>query len=195
MESAGLVAEEGHHMCSRARGWLAAAVHGDVGSSHRSRPLTEQLLLDSDLVLVATLRQRKLVASMAPGVIARLFTCREAALLAGHVGSHRGDSLLRLATHDDAVTAFVRDIAGLRGTVRFPTLDEYADYVDARSSVRRRHWWSRPGGEAMPHVSPYDIPDAHTCGHGDHEPTFAVLGPAAREVAGQLAVYVAAVAA
>jgi protein-tyrosine phosphatase len=74
--SAGLGAPEGRSMGRRSRA-IAEALGAD-GSAHRARQITEGMIRDADLVLVAASSQRDDVLGLVPAALRSTFTIREA---------------------------------------------------------------------------------------------------------------------
>jgi protein-tyrosine phosphatase len=192
VESAGVAADDGRPMCPVARDWLSTQVGVDLGETQRSRLLNAEILGRNDLVIVASLRQRRLAAAMAPSVISRLFTYTEAATLARHANLRRRSEQPRHRRADAPIdgstgtlTEFVREMGALRGIVR---LTNEEDDLTAEISGSRWTRFRRSTSENSPTkaVSPYDVPDAHTSRGRDHEPTFDALGPALLELVVEL---------
>jgi protein-tyrosine phosphatase len=77
-----------------------AAVRGLDLRGHRSRPVTDELIRDADLVLTMSERHRDRCAPLAAGAGARVFTLRELVRLLGAV--ERGPALLEVPPDDPA---------------------------------------------------------------------------------------------
>lgn len=78
--SAGLIAAAGVRMGDRTQAIVKAL--GAHGSSHRSRPLTDRMVQQADLVLTATREQRDAVLQRVPSALRYTFTMREAGRIA-----------------------------------------------------------------------------------------------------------------
>src|SRR6478672_2033386 len=81
--SAGTDARDGQPMC-RSSGRAIARIPGGPAftETHRSRPLTRELVEQASLVLTAAVQERSIVARLVPERRDRLFTMIEAARLA-----------------------------------------------------------------------------------------------------------------
>jgi protein-tyrosine phosphatase len=107
--SGGLVAPVGAPMEPRAQA-IARALGGD-GSSHRARELTDQMIRNADLILVASRRQLGSVLQREPSVLRRVFTIPEAGAVA--------DDLPRTHPHSVAdLRRVVEQMADRRGAHR-----------------------------------------------------------------------------
>lgn len=97
-------------------------------TDHRGQQLTEQMLADSDLVLVATLSHRATVVRMYPAASAKTFTFREFAHLARAV---TGEDLENLTSDgQNLLLAGVQAVAQLRGSLRPPPGEDPYDVID-----------------------------------------------------------------
>ena len=118
IRSAGLGAPEGRSMGRRSR--TIAEALGAEWSAHRARQITEKMLRDADLVLVASSSQRDDVLGMVPAALRSTFTIREAGrilaalpedeapgsvteLRARIVAASANRSTAGLGTHDDDI--------------------------------------------------------------------------------------------
>jgi protein-tyrosine phosphatase len=157
--SAGTDAAEGQRMCSQSAKAIRDVPGGwDFATSHRSRPLTTELVEGSALILVASQRERSVVVGLSAAAQARTFTMLEAAHFAGiavaHAelmpssgGRHRGP-----VTLEEVVNALhlsrglPPDPVGpqetsLRSRLRLPGSrrpDDF-DVADAHGEANRRH--------------------------------------------------------
>lgn len=88
VESAGLFAEDGAAASEHA---IAALEKYNIDlSAHRSQPVTEDLLRQSDLILTMTQGHKKLLEGMAPG---KVFTLKEYAGATGDIADPYGGDL------------------------------------------------------------------------------------------------------
>ncbi|MEV0968109.1 hypothetical protein [Microtetraspora glauca] len=129
--SAGTRAARGMPMAERAREALAR-LGGDPGG-FASRPLTEELVADSDLVLAATAEHRAEVAALHPPAVARVFTIAEFGVLT------RGVPAEAIVSHRDPVRrarALVAEAGARRGLVRVDQPDIADPYGRSRRAYR-----------------------------------------------------------
>lgn len=85
VSSAGIAAPEGARMGRRAQ--AIARSFGADGSGHTARPVTDDLIAASDLVLVATREQRDLLLARVPAGLRKTFTIREAGRIAASLSA------------------------------------------------------------------------------------------------------------
>ncbi|MCC5577008.1 low molecular weight phosphatase family protein [Microtetraspora sp. AC03309] len=129
--SAGTRAARGMPMAERAREALVR-LGGDPGG-FASRPLTEELVADSDLVLAATAEHRAEVAALHPPAVARVFTIAEFGVLT------RGVPAEAIVCHRDPVRrarALVAEAGARRGLVRVDQPDIADPYGRSRRAYR-----------------------------------------------------------
>jgi protein-tyrosine-phosphatase len=88
VESAGLYVHTAAPASRHAR--LVAAEYGLDLSVHKSRPISQQLLAEADLVLVMTENHRDTLHASAPQFTGKIFTLKEFAGLAGDVSDPFG---------------------------------------------------------------------------------------------------------
>lgn len=119
VRSAGFAAPVGAPMGRRVQ--LIARALGADGSTHAATRLTDELLVDADLVLTASRRQRDEVLSRVPAALRRTFTIREAGRIAGALDDARRPGSVR----------DMADVVGLladrRGVVADPDVDDILD--------------------------------------------------------------------
>lgn len=154
---------------------VVAAEVGPAGDAlldrHAARPLSPGLLAGADLVLVLERRHRAAVASLLPPAGSRTFTLREAAALAGVVGSDgrpwlpsgEGDGGLDLA-------GAARALHAARGTTAPPPHPRSLGERLRRDDV----------------VDPLDVPDAHVRRSTEHPQVVRLLRLAVDAVAAGL---------
>lgn len=118
VSSAGFGAPVGAPMGTRAQ-MIARALGGD-GSMHRATQITDRMLQEADLVLVATRQHLESAIGRAPSALRRTFTIREAGRAA--------DTLtLRALGSTDDLRAVVAHLAEARGATREPAADDVID--------------------------------------------------------------------
>ena len=102
-------------------------------TGHRSRFLTEQLLVDPDLIITMTSDHRRQVAELAPSRLRATFTAREFARLAADISDEEIRDAADSAptqTPGDRVRAAALLVAGRRGMVMPPETPEDDDVID-----------------------------------------------------------------
>ena len=113
--SRGLAALEGSTMCESASaklGWSGPAI-AHFGA-HRSTPLTVDDIADAALVLTAERAQRSAVVRLLPGTQARVFTWKEALVLASVLADRVRNGI---ANAPEDLPALTRALHAARGTV------------------------------------------------------------------------------
>jgi protein-tyrosine phosphatase len=126
VRSAGFAAPVGSPMGSHVR--VIARALGANGTTHAATQITEELIAESDLVLVASLRQRDEVLARVPSALRVTFTMREAGRIAAgltdaarpHVARDLINAVALMARHradhadpaaDDVIDPQGRDLA------------------------------------------------------------------------------------
>jgi protein-tyrosine phosphatase len=156
--SAGTDAADGQRMCSQSAAVIRDVPGGwDFATSHRSRPLTTELIEVSSLILVASRSEQSKVLQLSAAAHARTFTMLEAAHLAETVaraelmppsgGRHRGPvtlaetvSALHLCRDLPPDPSTLRE-RSLASRLRLPDSRRPGDFdvVDAHGGAGRRH--------------------------------------------------------
>ncbi|MGH1525400.1 low molecular weight phosphatase family protein [Leifsonia sp. L25] len=121
VSSAGTVAEQGFAMDATAA--EISRRYGGDPSAHAARPLTEELIADSGLVLTATRQHRAAVVSLLPRASRYTFTLAEFARLSGGLAGTLPDGVV------DA-PSLVEAVAAERGHVLPPEDPSDDDIVD-----------------------------------------------------------------
>ncbi len=118
ISSAGFGAPVGARMGTRAQK-IAVALGGD-GSTHRATQITDRMLEDADVVLVATRRHLESAIGRVPSALRRSFTVRESGRVAGTLRRRSLQSTEDLRT-------VVADLARARSAAADPDADDIID--------------------------------------------------------------------
>lgn len=165
--SAGTDALPGQPICSRAARHLRRIEGADAFvPTHRSQPLTPQLVQAADLVLVASAQERGAVAALSPEARHKTFGMREAAIMLGRAGVLTGQSVPIVSTPSQLVTTLVELLHEQRGTLSI--------------SSGPAHFTARRGRSDRAAV---DIGDVHQGQERRHGPVLEAIGSAAHELA------------
>lgn len=173
VSSAGVDAIPGAEPCEVvneliAAGGLLRPTQFDIGAQAFDPALAE----DSSLILTLTLRQRGMVARLAPSLRNRLFTLIEASVLAGSINARRLDP----GGLDRWVDIFNDNRPSL------PMLTEQQP-----EPRQPRSWWRRQSATAPTPEPTWDIPDAHTSDPATHRQCLAMVEENCRPIGALLA--------
>lgn len=160
--SAGTFAEQDAAMCALSATLLDGDRDGDWVQAHRSRRLTAELVVASDLVLTMEREQRSIAARLAPGSQAKIFTITEAAQLAELLADDRPTSGNR------SLASLAEGLHGKRG---------YAPQPPAP----RRRW-----GRRIEPVDPLTVQDGHGRSERAHRQAVEATRAAATRLAAAL---------
>lgn len=166
VESAGVSARAGAEICERVRSSRRGDNWEAFAESHRSRPITAELIDGAALILTASTAERSAIAALAPTARARTFTLREAAALA--VAPGFADETEIEAT--GVLERFAAVVHGRRG---------FAE-PGRRSTGRRLFGRSKGAAE------PFDIADGHLLGTAAHDRTITEIGEVVDTIAAAL---------
>jgi protein-tyrosine-phosphatase len=156
LASAGINTVDGSEACPYVRRLVADAnLPAPPQLATGARELAVEDLADAALVITFTVRQRGLVARLAPSTRERLFTLREATALATAISSRR------------LQPGGLEDWAGLLHANR-PSL---GSLEPPREAPR---WWQFGRAPAVT-AAPWDIPDAHSRPEATHLERLAVV--------------------
>jgi protein-tyrosine phosphatase len=174
VRSGGLNAAGGQPACSemarltRSRGTLPMLLE-----QHRSVVVTDVMIDDADLILVADRSLRSAVVKRArPSSIERTFTLREAAQLAG-----TANPAVSGRTTDDRLRNMTAELNNSRGFTDLPAVERVAAL-------------SRPWRRLAVHT--HDVPDAHEPPRAPHPLVHRLIVPAADQLISHLATAVLA---
>ncbi|MGO2820647.1 MAG: hypothetical protein ACTIA5_07600 [Brachybacterium tyrofermentans] len=161
IESAGVRARTGSAMCALAAEQLAEGGRADGAASHRSRPLTTELLDEATLILATARDVRSEVVGLAPQVRDRVYTMREAAYLG------EGFAPETSARRVGVVSLYAMHLDGARA-------------VKGPLPRRRSGWWPMRGADGR------DIVDGHVHGPREHRRTLRDVVEASTAILEQL---------
>lgn len=156
ISSSGVAAHEGAPMCE-----LAAQLATTRSWLHKASKVSMASLEAADLILVASLRERRALAQMEPGLRDRTFTLREALLL--NDAPLLGDEPARGGTLREYASA----LAARRGMVPVPATRRSLPIIGAGTN-------------------PLDVPDVHTMSSRRHRAGLLAAQRNVRELAGRI---------
>lgn len=162
VESGGVDVPAGQRACpDTIRMTESHGIHGSALPQHLSRPLSTEQIATADLVLTSDRRIRSAVLKREPGVAARTFTLREAALLGEDAANHVEGRWL-----EDRLRSYVAAMNAHRGLTDLP---------------RTRHVLAAPWRRLAVHA--HDIPDAHQGEQASHRVVFQLIASSTERVA------------
>lgn len=170
VRSAGIQAVEGQPICldaAAALGWEMDALAPQEG--HVSHRLCRDDIIDADLILVATLEQRSVVAQLCPDARHRSFTVLEALAFLRELARQAEQDQPKLSESSDLESISAR-------------MNELRSTVTARSEPELRGW-IRSRLRRVGQVNELDVRDGHLGSKRQHRETIHLIQDGVLEIA------------